>query len=192
MKKIRVGILGSTGMVGQRFVQLLQNHPWFELVCVAASSQSAGKTYEQAVKGRWKISNSIPDYVKKLIVLEVQEIEKIAGRPSSLNAPISLDGTAELVDLLADDEAHGPELQMEELLKNSRIQEFLDQLDERERKILVLRFGLGKDDPKTLEEVAQDFGITRERVRQIEGIAIKKIRERVAQGKEKLQDYVNP
>ncbi len=130
--------------------------------------------------------------IMKVPLHKIQEIEKIAGRPSSLNAPISLDGTAELVDLLADDEAHGPELQMEELLKNSRIQEFLEQLDERERKILVLRFGLGKEDPKTLEEVAQEFGITRERVRQIEGIAIKKIRERILQGKEKLEDYVNP
>ena len=51
-KKLRVGILGATGMVGQRFISLLDNHPWFELVTVAASQRSAGKTYEEAVGGR--------------------------------------------------------------------------------------------------------------------------------------------
>jgi RNA polymerase primary sigma factor len=129
--------------------------------------------------------------VMKVPVRKIQEIEKIAGRPSSLNAPISLDGTAELVDMLPDDASHGPELQMEEMLKSDRIRDFLQQLDERERKILLLRFGLGKDEPKTLEEVAQEFGITRERVRQIESLAIKKLRERMTLGKEKLEDYVN-
>ncbi len=139
--------------------------------------------------GRSPTDKEIAD-VMKVPVRKIQEIEKIAGRPSSLNAPISLDGTAELVDLLPDDVSHGPELQMEELLKSDRIRDFLEQLDERERKILILRFGLGKDEPKTLEEAAQEFGITRERVRQIESIAIKKIRERMTLGKEKLGDYV--
>ncbi len=90
----------------------------------------------------------------KVSVHKIEEIEKIAGRPSSLNAPISLDGTAELVDILPDDASHSPEAIMEEVLKNSRIQQFLKQLDERESRILVQRFGLGKDDPQTLEEVA--------------------------------------
>lgn len=141
--------------------------------------------------GRSPTDKEIAD-VMKVPVRKIQEIEKIAGRPSSLNAPISLDGTAELVDLLPDDVTHGPELQMEEMLKSDRIRDFLEQLDERERKILILRFGLGKDEPKTLEEAAQEFGITRERVRQIEAIAIKKIRERMTLGKEKLEDYVIP
>ena len=52
-EKLRVGILGATGMVGQRFISLLENHPWFEVVTVAASPRSAGKTYEEAVEGRW-------------------------------------------------------------------------------------------------------------------------------------------
>jgi len=129
--------------------------------------------------------------VMKVPVRKIQEIEKIAGRPSSLNAPISLDGTAELVDVLPDDASHGPELQMEEMLKSDRIRDFLQQLDERERKILLLRFGLGKDEPKTLEEVAQEFGITRERVRQIESLSIKKLRDRMILGNEKLEDYVS-
>jgi len=73
MKKLKVGVLGATGMVGQRFVSLLEHHPWFEVVCVAASPKSAGKTYEDAVKGRWILQTDIPKNVKKLIVKEVEE-----------------------------------------------------------------------------------------------------------------------
>ena len=79
MKKIPVGILGVTGMVGQRFVTLLSSHPWFEIVCVAASSRSAGKSYKEAVKGRWLIENKIPNKIKQLTVFEVEkDMEKIA------------------------------------------------------------------------------------------------------------------
>ncbi len=70
MAKIKVGILGATGMVGQRFVQLLENHPWFELNALAASEKSAGKTYEEAVEGRWKLSADIPAYARKMKVKE--------------------------------------------------------------------------------------------------------------------------
>lgn len=59
-EKIKVGILGATGMVGQRFVTLLENHPWFELVTLAASAHSAGKTYEEAIGGRWKMETPMP------------------------------------------------------------------------------------------------------------------------------------
>ena len=54
-KKLRVGVLGATGMVGQRFITLLANHPWYEITALAASPRSAGKTYEEAVGGRWKM-----------------------------------------------------------------------------------------------------------------------------------------
>ena len=57
-QKLRVGILGATGMVGQRFIALLENHPWFEVVTLAASPRSAGKTYEEAVGDRWKNGHS--------------------------------------------------------------------------------------------------------------------------------------
>lgn len=70
MKKIRVGILGATGMVGQRFVQLLESHPWFELAALAASDKSAGKTYEEALSGRWRVSSDIPEYARKIRVDE--------------------------------------------------------------------------------------------------------------------------
>ena len=78
-KKLRVGILGATGMVGQRFIALLENHPWYEVVTVAASPRSAGKTYEEAVGGRWKMSTPMPEAVKNLVVANVNEVEKVAA-----------------------------------------------------------------------------------------------------------------
>ena len=78
-EKLKVGILGATGMVGQRFITLLDNHPWFEVVTVAASPRSAGKTYEEAVGGRWKMDTPMPEAVKKIIVMNVNEVEKVAA-----------------------------------------------------------------------------------------------------------------
>ena len=78
-EKLRVGILGATGMVGQRFISLLENHPWFEVVTVAASPRSAGKTYEEAVGGRWKMTTPMPEAVKGLIVKDVNEVEAISA-----------------------------------------------------------------------------------------------------------------
>ena len=78
-KKLRVGILGATGMVGQRFISLLENHPWYEVVTVAASPRSAGKTYEEAVGDRWKMTTPMPEAVKKLVVMNVNEVKKVAA-----------------------------------------------------------------------------------------------------------------
>lgn len=78
-EKLRVGILGGTGMVGQRFISLLEDHPWFEVVTVAASARSAGRTYEEAVGGRWKMDTPMPEAVKKLEVMNVSEVEKVAS-----------------------------------------------------------------------------------------------------------------
>ena len=78
-KKLRVGILGATGMVGQRFISLLEDHPWFQVVTVAASARSAGKTYEEAVGDRWKMTSPMPEAVKKLVVMNVAEVEKVAS-----------------------------------------------------------------------------------------------------------------
>ena len=126
----------------------------------------------------------------ELPVHKIQEIENIAGRPGSLNAPVSLDSTAELIDLIQDDAAHSPEKAMGESFRNQRIHEILKTLDERERKILILRFGLEGGEPHTLEEVAKKFDITRERIRQIEVTALQKTRERLELQKEKLEDYI--
>ena len=79
-EKLKVGILGATGMVGQRFISLLENHPWFEVVTVAASPRSAGKTYEEAVGDRWKMDTPMPEAVKKLVVLNVNDIEKVTSQ----------------------------------------------------------------------------------------------------------------
>ena len=78
-RKFKVGVLGATGMVGQRFISLLENHPWYEVTTVAASPRSAGKTYEEAVGGRWKMSTPMPEGVKKLQVMNVNEVEKVAS-----------------------------------------------------------------------------------------------------------------
>ncbi len=79
-QKLKVGILGGTGMVGQRFIALLENHPWFEVTTIAASPRSAGRTYEEAVDGRWKIDTPMPEAVKKLIVMNVNEVEAVAAQ----------------------------------------------------------------------------------------------------------------
>ncbi|MDO4943198.1 MAG: aspartate-semialdehyde dehydrogenase [Lachnospiraceae bacterium] len=78
-KKLKVGILGATGMVGQRFISLLENHPWYEVVALAASPRSAGKTYEEAVGGRWKMTTPMPEAVKSMVVMNVNEVEKVAA-----------------------------------------------------------------------------------------------------------------
>ena len=78
-EKLKVGILGGTGMVGQRFISLLENHPWFEVTTIAASPRSAGKTYEEAVGDRWKMDTPMPEAVKNIIVKNVNEVENVAS-----------------------------------------------------------------------------------------------------------------
>ena len=78
-EKLKVGVLGATGMVGQRFVSLLADHPWYEVTVVAASPRSAGKTYEEAVGARWKLDNPMPENVKKLVVKDIHNIEEVVA-----------------------------------------------------------------------------------------------------------------
>ncbi len=79
MKKYKVGIIGATGMVGQRFVLLINNHPWFDIECLAASSRSAGKTYSEAVGSRWAMTDAMPEGVKNMPVLDATaDMQKIA------------------------------------------------------------------------------------------------------------------
>ena len=77
-KKLKVGILGATGMVGQRFITILADHPWFDIKVLAASARSAGLTYEEAVGGRWKLDIPMPEKVKGMTVYDVQDIDFIA------------------------------------------------------------------------------------------------------------------
>lgn len=78
-KKLKVGVLGATGMVGQRFVAMLENHPWFDLALVAASASSAGKRYAEAVQGRWAMKSAVPAATAALTVLNASEVARIAG-----------------------------------------------------------------------------------------------------------------
>ena len=80
MEKINVGVLGATGMVGQNYVRLLEDHPWFEIAYVAASPRSAGKKYEDALSGRWQMNTAIPDSIRDMIVGDANNIEEANGK----------------------------------------------------------------------------------------------------------------
>ena len=80
MKKFNVGIIGCTGMVGQRFATLLENHPWFTVSVLAASPRSAGKTYEEAVAGRWAMTTPLPASMKDMIVMDASAVEEVAAK----------------------------------------------------------------------------------------------------------------
>ena len=78
MNKIQVGILGATGMVGQNYLRVLVNHPWFEVVLLSASSRSAGKRYEDAVSEKWLVDIEIPEKFKKMVVRNVHDLDSIS------------------------------------------------------------------------------------------------------------------
>ncbi len=136
---------------------------------------------------RKEISDALSVSIRK-----VKEVERIALQPSSLNAPLSLDGSAEVIDLVQDENMMSPSENVHELFTAERVDKLLSYVDERSRDILILRFGLKGEQPKTLEDTAKQFNITRERVRQIESAALIKIRQYLKQQEEKLQDYINP
>ena len=94
MVKYRVGIIGATGMVGQRFVSLLQDHPWFEVAAVAASKNSAGKTYQEAVAGRWAFPWPVPEKIGQMTVLDAAEIETVSALCDFVFCAIKLDAAA--------------------------------------------------------------------------------------------------
>ena len=80
MKKYKVGVVGATGMVGQRFITLLAEHPWFELTALAASARSAGKPYQEVVGGRWQMPTPMPEKVKDMVVLDASHVEVTVRR----------------------------------------------------------------------------------------------------------------
>lgn len=90
-KKIKVGVIGATGMVGQNYLRLLADHPWFEVTYVAASPRSAGKTYQKAVAGRWLMPEDIPGSVRDLVVGDAGEIENARGKCSLIFSAVSMD-----------------------------------------------------------------------------------------------------
>ncbi len=94
MKQYNVGIVGATGMVGQRFITLLENHPWFKVTALAASAASAGKTYAESMEGRWKLEGEIPAYVRELPVLDGMDVASVAKRVDFIFCAITLDKQA--------------------------------------------------------------------------------------------------
>ena len=80
MKKYKVGIIGATGMVGQRFTLLLENHPWFEVTVLAASKRSAGKTYGETVEGRWHMTAPLPEKYKDMVIVDAENLEEVASQ----------------------------------------------------------------------------------------------------------------
>ncbi len=92
MKKFNVGVIGATGMVGQRFMLLLENHPWFNVVALAASARSAGKTYVEAVGEKWAFETPIPEKYRKLTVLDAEaDIDEIAKRVDFVFCAVNMD-----------------------------------------------------------------------------------------------------
>ena len=91
MSSIPVGILGATGMVGQQFIRMLKDHPWFEIVLVAASTASAGKTYEEAVRGRWAMEFPIPEVIARMRVADVHHVDEIAPAVDIVFCAVNLD-----------------------------------------------------------------------------------------------------
>lgn len=91
MKKLKGGILGATGMVGQQYIRLLENHPWFEVSYVAASPNSAGKKYSEAVKGRWHMASGIPASVKDLMVHDANLVDEAVGKCDFVFSALEMD-----------------------------------------------------------------------------------------------------
>ena len=89
-KKLRVGIIGATGMVGQRFACLLENHPWFDVVALAASKRSSGLTYEEAVGDRWKMDVPMPEKYKKMVIMDADNVEEVCSKVDFVFCAVSL------------------------------------------------------------------------------------------------------
>ena len=79
-KKFNVGIIGATGMVGQRFATLLENHPWFNVTVLAASARSAGKTYKEAAGNRWAMTVPMPNAMEEMVIVDAANVEEVASK----------------------------------------------------------------------------------------------------------------
>jgi aspartate-semialdehyde dehydrogenase len=94
MSKIKVGVLGATGMVGQNYIRLLKDHPWFEVAYVAASPKSAGKKYSEAVAGRWVMDEDIPEAVRNIVVQDVKEVAQAKKECAFVFSSVEMDKQA--------------------------------------------------------------------------------------------------
>ncbi|MBU0758880.1 MAG: RNA polymerase sigma factor RpoD/SigA [Candidatus Omnitrophica bacterium] len=125
----------------------------------------------------------------KLSIRRVREISEVATKISSLDAPIGDDGTGQFMDLIQDETSSSPMDNVTDVLRRERVDKLLDRMNEREKKILDLRFGLRDGTTHTLGETAKYFNITRERVRQIESAALEKLRVYIIQQSGELGEY---
>ena len=125
----------------------------------------------------------------KLPIDKVSEIQKISQEPVSLETPIGEEEDSHLGDFLEDDKTQQPEEAAASAFLHEQLMEVMQTLTERERKVLILRYGLEGEVPKTLEEVGKIFNVTRERIRQIEAKAIRKLHH--PNRRKKLSDYLN-
>ncbi len=125
----------------------------------------------------------------KISMKKVREISEIATKISSLDAPIGDDGTGQFMDLIEDEASSSPMDKVTDSLRRERVYKLLDKMNEREKKILDLRFGLSDGTTHTLGDTAKHFGITRERVRQIESAALEKLRGHIIQQSGELGEY---
>ena len=90
MKQYNVGIIGATGMVGQRFLCLLENHPWFKVTALVASARSAGKTYEEAVGTRWKLAKEMPEKFKSMVVIDAADVDTVAAKVDFVSCAVDM------------------------------------------------------------------------------------------------------
>ena len=99
MKQYKVGIIGGTGMVGQRFITLMENHPWFQLTAIAASGRSAGKTYEEAVGARWAMQTPMPEEAKDLVEAAPKALKEGATKEDADKIKAQLEAAGAKVEI---------------------------------------------------------------------------------------------
>ncbi len=131
-----------------------------------------------------------PKEVAKAMGIPLKKVKQLSGlgkRTSSLDAPLGEDGTSQFIDVLVDEMAVSPVEEIAQFMRRERIERLLSQMDAREREILTLRFGLRDGETRTLGQTAKRFGITRERVRQIESAALIKMRAMIAREEEEAE-----
>ena len=121
---------------------------------------------------------------------KVKEIEGVLNNPASLNVPVSIESQSELIDMIEDEAGARPHDTTHEFLTSQRIEQLLNVVSEREKRILMMRFGIGGEEPRTLEEAAREFGVTRERIRQIEEAALKKIQKVAKEDEDHIENYL--
>jgi len=123
----------------------------------------------------------------KVPIEKIKELEGAIAKMSSLDAPIGDDGDGQVIDIIEDESMISPDQELEGFFNKERAAAFLDMLNERERKIIDMRYGLSDGNEHTLAEIAKVLGVSRERVRQIEAATINKIRQLISQKKENKQ-----